>query len=71
MNAHCLYCNTQLIFARASYGMRCMCDDENRFLKKEDILLGFHQDKVYLLNDGPDKMYDNKTDLQKYVPDGR
>lgn len=70
MKAHCLYCNTQLIFQRSSYDMRCMCHDDHRFLKKEDVLSGFHNDKVYLLTDGPDKMYDNQTNLQKCVPNG-
>jgi hypothetical protein len=70
MKAHCLYCDTQLMFARSSYGMRCMCHDEHRFLKKEDVLSGFHKDKVYLLDDGTDKMYDNQADLQKRVPNG-
>lgn len=50
--------------------MRCMCHDDHRFLKKEDVLSGFHNDKVYLLTDGPDKMYDNQTNLQKCVPNG-
>jgi len=71
MKTHCLYCDTPLIFVRDSYRMRCICNDEYRFLKKEDVLSGFHTDKVYLLTDGPDKMYDNKTDLQKCVPNGR
>jgi hypothetical protein len=68
MNVHCNHCNTELRKStRLSYGMRCMCHDEHRFLNIEEVLLGFHKDKVYLLEDGStNNVYDEqKTALQK------
>ena len=40
--------------------MKCMCDDECRFLNIDEILLGFHTDKVYLLTGDSNNVYDQK-----------
>jgi hypothetical protein len=74
MNVHCTYCNTALRKStRLSYGMRCMCHDDHRFLNVEEVLLGFHQDIVYLLDDGSNtKVYDEqKTALQESLHNDR
>lgn len=50
--------------------MKCICDDDCRFLNIDEILLGFHTDKVYLLTDGSNSVYGKKSNnLQKCVLD--
>jgi len=41
--------------------MCCICDDDSRFIKIDEILLGFHTDKVYLLNTTHTTVYDQKN----------
>lgn len=49
-----------------SYGMLCLCNEDYRFLNIEEVLLGFHCDKVYLLDDGSNNVYDKQNHaLQK------
>ncbi len=40
--------------------MCCICDDDYRHLQLEEILLGFHTDKVYLLTGESNNVYDKK-----------
>lgn len=40
--------------------MCCICDDDYRHLQLEEILLGFHTDKVYLLTGESNNVYDQK-----------
>lgn len=40
--------------------MCCVCDDDHRFLPIDDVLFGFHADKIYLLSDGVNNVYDKK-----------
>lgn len=67
MNVHCIYCNAALKKStKMSYGMLCLCNEDYRFLNIEEVLLGFHCDKVYLLDDGSNNVYDKQNHaLQK------
>ena len=68
MTIKCIHCNAELVkqtYAHV-YGMRCMCHDEHRFLKIDDVLLGFHSDKVYLLENGYSQ-YDKTTKTESSV----
>lgn len=40
--------------------MCCICDEDYRHLQLDEILLGFHTDKVYLLNGESNNVYDPK-----------
>jgi hypothetical protein len=40
--------------------MCCVCDDDYRFLDIDDVLFGFHTDKIYLLSGGANNVYDKK-----------
>ena len=64
----CTCCNTQTTNKRTHIAMKCLCDDEYRFLNIDEILLGFHNDKVYLLTEGSNSVYGkNANNLQKCV----
>lgn len=67
MNVHCIYCDAALKKStQMLYGMRCLCDEDYRFLNIEEVLLGFHSNKVYLFDVGSNNVYDEKYNaLQK------
>lgn len=66
MKVNCKYCNSPTFKKRSHVAMTCFCDDEYRFLNIEEILLGFHTDKVYLLTDSLHSVYDkNSNNIQK------
>lgn len=46
--------------------MRCMCDDEFRTARIDDIKYGFHSDRVYLLETSAkgDKVYDQTNECK-------
>lgn len=70
MKVHCKYCNEPTRTKNTHVAMTCLCDDEYRFLNIEEILLGFHTDKVYLLTDGLHSVYGkNFNNIQKCVFD--
>ena len=60
MKIFCTYCNTPTTHKKTHVAMTCMCDDECRFLNIDEILLGFHTDKVYLLTGDSNNVYDQK-----------
>jgi hypothetical protein len=52
--------------------MCCICDEDYRFLNIDEILSGFHHDKVYLLEKGEiTNVYDQKNHLYASLLDVR
>jgi len=50
MNIHCIFCDTPAVIRNQNILMKCMCDDDFRTASIEQIKYGFHDDKVYLLD---------------------
>ena len=49
MKINCIFCHTPAIVRQSAILMKCMCDDEFRTARLDEIKYGFHNDKVYLL----------------------
>jgi hypothetical protein len=60
MKIQCVYCHKPTVKRGHTVKMCCICDEDYRFLNIDDILSGFHHDKVYLLSDGVNNVYDKK-----------
>jgi hypothetical protein len=60
MKFFCTSCNTPTKKSGSTIKMCCICDDDYRHLQLEEILLGFHTDKVYLLTGESNNVYDQK-----------
>lgn len=60
MKFFCTYCNTQTKKSGSVVKMCCICDEDYRHLQLDEILLGFHTDKVYLLTGESNNVYDQK-----------
>jgi len=60
MKFNCAYCHTPTTKSDNIIKMCCICDDDTRFIKIDEILSGFYNDKVYLLSDGVNNVYDKK-----------
>ncbi len=71
MKVHCIYCHQPTVHRGTITKMRCICDEDHRFLNIEDILLGFHKDKVYLLEKDDQNVYAQKDYLYTGLPDVR
>lgn len=61
MKFNCVHCHSPTKKSGSIIKMCCICDEEYRFIKIDDILMGFHQDKVYLLNSTYNTVYDQKN----------
>jgi hypothetical protein len=61
MKFNCVYCHLPTKNSGNIVKMCCICDDDSRFIKIDEILLGFHTDKVYLLNTTHTTVYDQKN----------
>lgn len=61
MKFHCVYCHVPVKNTNRKVKMCCLCDDDYRFLDIDDVLFGFHTDKIYLLSDGVNNVYDKKN----------
>jgi hypothetical protein len=66
MTINCIFCDTPAILRNNSVLMRCMCDDEFRTARIDDIKYGFHSDRVYLLETSTkgDKVYDQTNECK-------
>ena len=60
MNFLCTCCNAPTKKSGSIVKMCCICDDDYRHLQLDEILLGFHTDKVYLLIGESNNVYDTK-----------
>jgi hypothetical protein len=60
MKFFCTCCHAPTKKSGSLIKMCCICDDDYRHLQLEEILLGFHTDKVYLLNGESNNVYDKK-----------
>lgn len=60
MNFLCTFCNAPTKKSGSIVKMCCICDDDYRHLQLDEILLGFHTDKVYLLTGESNNVYDKK-----------
>jgi len=60
MKIQCVYCHRPTVNRGSITKMSCICDEDYRFLNIQDILLGFHNDKVYLLEKSDQIVYDKK-----------
>jgi hypothetical protein len=60
MNFLCTCCNAPTKKSGSIVKMCCICDDDYRHLQLDEILLGFHTDKVYLLSGKLNNVYDKK-----------
>ncbi len=61
MKFNCAYCHTPTTKSDNIIKMCCICDDDIRFIKIDEILSGFYNDKVYLLADY--NIYDKNKSL--------
>lgn len=61
MKFNCAQCHLPTKNAGNIIKMCCICDDDHRFIKIDEILLGFHSDKVYLLNSTHNTVYGQKN----------
>lgn len=61
MKFNCACCHSPTKNAGNLIKMCCICDDDHRIIKIDDILMGFHKDKVYLLNSTYNTVYDQKN----------
>jgi hypothetical protein len=62
MKAYCKYCDTQAQIRNNTIGMKCMCDEEHRFMSIDKIKDGYYVNQVYLLDDDT-QCYDQKKSL--------
>lgn len=60
MKFFCTYCNTPTKHSGSVVKMCCICDEDYRHLRLDEILLGFHTDKVYLLTGESNNVYEQK-----------
>lgn len=67
MTVKCVFCDTTAIARNNFVLMKCMCDDEFRTARIDDIKYGFHSDHVYLLETSTkgDKCYDQTNECKK------
>ncbi len=61
MKFNCAHCHLPTKNAGNIIKMCCICDDDHRIIKIDEILLGFHTDKVYLLTSTYNTVYDQKN----------
>jgi hypothetical protein len=66
MIINCIFCNTTATVRHNYILMRCMCDDEFRAARVDDIKYGFHSDRVYLLETSTngDIVYDQTSEFK-------
>jgi hypothetical protein len=50
MKINCKFCDTQVLVKNEIIYMQCMCDEEFRMASLDKIKYGFHNDRVYLLD---------------------
>ncbi len=64
MKIQCVYCHKPTTKKGQTVKMCCICDEDHRFLNIDEILSGFHYDKVYLLEKVEiTNVYDQKNHL--------
>jgi hypothetical protein len=64
MKIQCVYCHKPTKKSGYTVKMCCICDEDHRFLNIDEILSGFHHDKVYLLEKVEiTNVYDQKNHL--------
>lgn len=62
MKAYCKLCDTQAKIMKDIIGMKCMCDEDHRFMDIDKIKDGYYVNQVYLL-DVETQYYDKKKSL--------
>lgn len=67
MKFNCTSCHTPTKKSYNVIKMCCICDDDIRFIKIDEILMGFYSDKVYLLSDN--NIYDKNKSLHPTLSD--
>lgn len=71
MKFHCIYCHHPTKNSGNFIKMCCICDDDTRLIQIDEILMGFHNDKVYLLSGNINNVYGENKNLLTGLYNGR
>lgn len=67
MKINCIFCHTPVIVRNNYALMACMCDDEFRITPVDQIKYGFHNDRVYLLEQAKGVDYEQNGSIKKEI----